>query len=734
MKNRVIKSQKLVFQILISGLLYLNIACSNSSNQADFKLFPVRLNEKWGYINKQGEYVINPQFRDADFFYDSLAKVVSFDGKTGFINPYGEYVISAQYKDATPFSGGLAFVVPERSDPVCINKSGITQFSLDHVKYVISFSDGLAVFSTNDEKSGFVDKTGKTVADTLFENVRTFSEGLAAIKQHDKWGFIDKTGKIVINPQFDATGDFKNGKAWFRIGGRSGYIDAKGSYVINSQFDGTDDFSNGMALIKFGRKYGYINKKGTIVINPQFENVGQFRSGLALIEQGGKYGYINKKGEVEITPQFNNASVFWGDIAFVEDAGKWGIIDKKGKYLVNPQFDRIKTDNKGLWLLPVFSDCYDAAEFIGKFFAGCDIKYFDGFAVTSTLRDIMDYRLYRNVNANGKYMAYINDVQKITDEISVIQTQFHFTNPIYEDVTSGDGYNGTKTTKEYRFEEEISTVKYLFALSGDANGKGGAIAFALKTGIENRYRVRMTADSGRYFIKPDKGRLGFTIEYDDYTVSFEVLFNSTAGHGGLSSVSKTGFEDAIKPEWQKKKRQENINAEKKIIRETIRNETDRRIFFTLIDSLVEEKNKGYAISFFINEEGRYAEDTEEEQIFIRENFNLEKIYIVEDLNGDNIKDAVAAFAGNFGTIGRFCWGRFYYAIITGNQYKVVLLPCPRRTNILYVQDEILTTIEIDEAVNVWDSLPYRRKYKFNGEHFDRIYEKVEKEGDWDFYD
>jgi hypothetical protein len=326
-------------------------------------------------------------------------------------------------------------------------------------------------------------------------------------------------------------------------------------------------------------------------------------------------------------------------------------------------------------------------------------------------------------------MAYTNKVKEITDEISVIQTQFHFTNPIYRYVTSDDGYNGTKTTKEYNFGEKISTVKYLFALSGDANGKGGAIAFALKTKIERRYHARMTADSGRYFLKPDTGRLGFAVEYDDYTVSFEVLFNSTAGHGGLSLVSKTGFEDAIKPEWQKKKRQKNIDAERKIIRKTIRNETDRKIFFTLIDSLVEVKNKEVAEGFFIKEEGGWAEDTEEEQIFIRENFTLEEIYIVEDLNGDNIKDAVAAFTRYVGTMGRFSWGRDYYAIITGNQYKVVLLPCWRSTKILYVQDEILTTIEFDE---VGEPLPYRRKYKFNGEHFDKIYEKVEKVEDWDF--
>ncbi|MDR1654265.1 MAG: WG repeat-containing protein [Prevotellaceae bacterium] len=487
-----IKTQS-VLKALIAGLFCFCVACSNS-NQADLKLIPVESGDKWGYINKKGEYVINPQFQDAGFFRDGLARVVSSDGKTGYIKEDGKYAIPAKFKSGTHFAEGLAFVVSDGSYPVCIDKSGETKFSLKQAKYAVSFSEGLAMIVTADGKYGFVDKSGKTVINPQFESANSFSEGLAAIEQNNKCGFIDKTGKIVINPQFDEVRDFKNGKAVFHNGKQYGYIDSKGSYAINPQFDHAGNFSEGMAVVKSGKEYGYITESGKIEINPQFDNADVFQSGLAVIEQGERYGYINKQGKIEINPQFDNASAFFGNIALVENADKWGIIDKKGKYIVNPQFDAIKYIFETTSY--VHSDYYDASAFINKFFekAGGD-NTFDGFTAESTLQNIIDNPLYGNVNAHDKYIAYTNDNQEITNEIYVTETQFHFVNAIYENVSADNEYSGyryeTGSTKQYNFSEKFSTIEYEFDLSGEAYGKGSAVAAALKAEIEKRYNVKM---------------------------------------------------------------------------------------------------------------------------------------------------------------------------------------------------------------------------------------------------
>ncbi len=51
------------------------------------------------------------------------------------------------------------------------------------------------------------------VAEPQFEDVRNFSEGLAAVRVDGKWGYIDASGEMVIEPQFVLASDFSGGIA-----------------------------------------------------------------------------------------------------------------------------------------------------------------------------------------------------------------------------------------------------------------------------------------------------------------------------------------------------------------------------------------------------------------------------------------------------------------------------------------------------------------------------------------
>ncbi len=57
------------------------------------------------------------------------------------------------------------------------------------------------------------------------------SSPLFPVKQNDKWGYIDKTGEAVIKPQFRVAWEFSGGLALVRIGDKYGYIDKTGKYV-----------------------------------------------------------------------------------------------------------------------------------------------------------------------------------------------------------------------------------------------------------------------------------------------------------------------------------------------------------------------------------------------------------------------------------------------------------------------------------------------------------------------
>ena len=155
-------------------------------------LAPVCISGKWGFINKNGKYVINPQFDKVGYFHCGLAAVrinnnngyYSGYGRWGFINADGEYVVNPQFDEVHRFYEGVAAV-----------KRG--------------------------EKWGFIDEWGGYVAEPQYDKVEDFSEGLARVYiagrsnmwgeyEKGRWGFIDKTGSYVINPQFDEVGSFRD--------------------------------------------------------------------------------------------------------------------------------------------------------------------------------------------------------------------------------------------------------------------------------------------------------------------------------------------------------------------------------------------------------------------------------------------------------------------------------------------------------------------------------------------
>src|SRR3990170_1437960 len=99
--------KKVVFSLVwFTFLTVLMVSCAEKEKT----LFPIEQNGKWGFIDKTGKYVINPQFDYVFSFSEGLARV-RLGGKWGFIDKTGKYVINPQFDGADSFSEGLARVM-----------------------------------------------------------------------------------------------------------------------------------------------------------------------------------------------------------------------------------------------------------------------------------------------------------------------------------------------------------------------------------------------------------------------------------------------------------------------------------------------------------------------------------------------------------------------------------------------------------------------------------------------
>ena len=339
--------------IALVQILLVALSCNKIKSISDssmLKYFPVKIGDSFGYINREGKILINPQFKEATIFREGLALVKSStdDPKWGFINEEGKYVISPIYNQATVFSDGLAWVVADNESPTAIDKQGNIKFSMVEAKVVNIFSEGLASFAIEDnyeKKWGFVDKTGKIVINPQFEEVGMFSEGQCPFKNgENKWGYIDKKGNITINPQFDVADSYINGNAVVKTGGKSGVINAKGLYTVNPIYKTVLNDRN-ICLTELDGKWGWCDIEGKTIINNQFKEALLFlENDLAPVKIGNKFGYINKEGKIVVNPQFETALSFNGNLAMVETNNKIGFINNEGKYIINPQFDATSVD------------------------------------------------------------------------------------------------------------------------------------------------------------------------------------------------------------------------------------------------------------------------------------------------------------------------------------------------------------------------------------------------------
>ena len=66
----------------------------------------------------------------------------------------------------------------------------------------------------------------------LYNQILSFSEGLATVKLDGKYGFINTKGKEVIPCKYDYAGEFSEGLAKVGLDGKDGYINTKGKLVI----------------------------------------------------------------------------------------------------------------------------------------------------------------------------------------------------------------------------------------------------------------------------------------------------------------------------------------------------------------------------------------------------------------------------------------------------------------------------------------------------------------------
>ncbi|MFT5821668.1 MAG: hypothetical protein ACI8ZM_002922 [Crocinitomix sp.] len=270
-------------------------------NSVDRVLYPIKVRNKWGYIDEDEEFYIAPKYEVAEAFHEGLA-IVQLEGKYGFIDKTGDLVIDAIFDDAYKMSEGHAVVEV-------------------------------------DEKWGLINRSGEFVINPAYEDLGNLNEGFCYFSEGDSYGYFDLKGIVRLKQQYSDADDFNNGKAIVSKNGNYGLIDVFGTTSIPFKYTKLKLYYPGVYLAKFEGKWGVLNQKQDSILTFEYDFIGEMHDNRAIVEKEELFNYIDAKGElilkdwVETYPEFRQMAVFQNAHAKIQFDEGYNLIDTNGRKL-----------------------------------------------------------------------------------------------------------------------------------------------------------------------------------------------------------------------------------------------------------------------------------------------------------------------------------------------------------------------------------------------------------------
>ena len=366
-------------RLMLVCVLFLSviIACAASeseSNTYDTWFAALGENGLYGYINRQGQWMIEPQYVLADLYFTGEYIRVGMDepsvGKQqGVIDRLGNWVLPPEYRlYAMDYMGekgepgeGLLVVTPSGS---CLPQG---YFDLDSgyfsgLKWHSIFprytdSSLIAVFPGEESSAGYVDRqNGALVLPDIYASAdpKLFHEGVV-LTAYEDWEqyencysdffLMDETGRIIPFPDgiVGEEGDVSCGRVPVRNqDGLIGFADLQGNMLIEPQYAFSWGFAEDRDVVVFPEgDSGVIDLYGNILIRG-FSHVDSpwYQNGIITAEKDGEYACYGLDGQrIDTLPPYCMAvenDLYWSPVTGTGYNVVWCLMDHDGHQLSVP--------------------------------------------------------------------------------------------------------------------------------------------------------------------------------------------------------------------------------------------------------------------------------------------------------------------------------------------------------------------------------------------------------------
>ena len=294
--------------------------------------------ELTAFLKKYPDYPYNETIiKEIILSQNILLPLKNTNDKYGFIDTLGNWIISPQYDDASPFSEGFASVCKNDS---CfyINKEGnkTSNYFFDETE---SYKDGIAIVK-KDNVYYLINRSGQFISKG-YQDINDSYSKLYVCKQNNLYGAINLKGEIVIPFSYNKLGNFKNRFAYY-MSTQYGLVDVN-NRTLEAQWDWISDVdSNSIAIVKKKNQFGLINVNEQIILPCEYDYVTHCKDEIYLVVKNNLYGFYNSSDKCFIiSVDYNYNSSF--DPNYYTN-GKYfklikddeiALVDANGRYSIN---------------------------------------------------------------------------------------------------------------------------------------------------------------------------------------------------------------------------------------------------------------------------------------------------------------------------------------------------------------------------------------------------------------
>ncbi len=241
------------------------------------------------FLNQYPDYPYNETLiKEISLAQQLLMPCKNTDEKYGYIDTLGHWIIKPQFDDANIFSEGFAAVCKNDS---CfyINKEGVktSDFYFEETE---NYINGIAIIK-KENKFYLVNRSEQLISKG-YEDINESSDNLFVCKLKNNYGAINAKGETIIPFTYSKLGNFKNGFAYY-LSTHYGLVSTT-NIALKAQWDWISDVdTNNIVLVKTNNKYGLMRVDETIVLAPTFDYVTYCQNGIYLVVKNGLYGFYN---------------------------------------------------------------------------------------------------------------------------------------------------------------------------------------------------------------------------------------------------------------------------------------------------------------------------------------------------------------------------------------------------------------------------------------------------------